>query len=410
MHRRSFVTRLAASLLTPATLRAGHYRTEMDANAPTATGTLKLFLCGDVMIGRGIDQVLPHPGDPALHETWVRDAREYVRLAEQAHGPIAGRVGFEYVWGAALEELERAAPQARIVNLETSITTSDRPWPGKGIHYRMHPANTPCLAAAAPDCCVLANNHVLDWGREGLLETLGCLEDAGLQPAGAGRDVESAAAPAIIELGASQRILVFAAATESAGVPRDWAAGPGLAGIHLIEPGPAAADVLAERIAAARRPGDLVVLSLHWGGNWGYRVPAAHRDFAHRCIDVAGVHVVHGHSSHHPLGLEIYRGQLIIYGCGDFLNDYEGIGGHESYRPGLTLMYLPEFDRGNGALAGLELVPMRIRRFRLERATAAEAAWLAARLDRESSVFDTHISITGSARMKVAPRPAPLPA
>lgn len=65
----------------------------------------------------------------------------------------------------------RAAPDFRIINLETSITTSED-WAPKDIHYRMHPANIPCLTVAKVDCCVLANNHVLDWGRSGLVETL----------------------------------------------------------------------------------------------------------------------------------------------------------------------------------------------------------------------------------------------
>src|SRR5579872_3924197 len=113
-----------------------------------------LFLCGDVMTGRGVDQVLPHPSDPTLHEPYVASALEYVEMAEKAHGPIPRPVSFSYIWGDAAAELERLAPAARIVNLETSITTSEDYDP-KGINYRMHPANTPCLAAAKIDCCVL---------------------------------------------------------------------------------------------------------------------------------------------------------------------------------------------------------------------------------------------------------------
>jgi poly-gamma-glutamate synthesis protein (capsule biosynthesis protein) len=64
-----------------------------------------LFVCGDVMTGRGIDQILPHPGDPRLYEPYVHDARDYLRLAEATHGPIRHPVAEDYVWGAALEEL-----------------------------------------------------------------------------------------------------------------------------------------------------------------------------------------------------------------------------------------------------------------------------------------------------------------
>ncbi|SOZ37388.1 hypothetical protein CBM2605_A60632 [Cupriavidus neocaledonicus] len=124
-----------------------------------------LFLCGDVMTGRGIDQILAHPSQPLLHESYVHSALDYVRLAERKAGPIARPAGPDYPWGDALAELASRAARPRIVNLETAITTSDDAWPGKSVHYRMHPRNVDCLQAAGIDCAVLANNHVLDWGR-----------------------------------------------------------------------------------------------------------------------------------------------------------------------------------------------------------------------------------------------------
>ncbi|HVY91106.1 MAG TPA: CapA family protein, partial [Bryobacteraceae bacterium] len=167
-----------------------------------------LFLCGDVMTGRGIDQILPHPSPPGLFESYVISALEYVDLAERASGPIPRRADFNYIWGEALAELDRVAPAAGIVNLETAVTTSSDHTP-KGINYRMHPANIRCLTAAKIDCCVLANNHVLDWGRAGLEETLHTLRGAGFGTAGAGRNLNEALAPCIINAGAA-RILVFA--------------------------------------------------------------------------------------------------------------------------------------------------------------------------------------------------------
>jgi Putative enzyme of poly-gamma-glutamate biosynthesis (capsule formation) len=76
-----------------------------------------------------------------------------------------------------------------------------------------------------------------------------------------------------------------------------------------------------------KQQGDIVVASIHWGGNWDYKVPREQREFAHKLIDEAGVDVIHGHSSHHIKGIEVYRGKLIMYGCSDLLNDYEGISG-----------------------------------------------------------------------------------
>ena len=342
---------------------------------------MRLFLCGDVMTGRGIDQVLPHPGDPALHEGYAVSALDYVALAEKAHGPIPRPAGFAYVWGDALAEWARFAPDLRIANLETAVTTSDDWQRSKGIHYRMHPGNLPCLTAARIDCCVLANNHVLDWGQAGLAETLASLRAAHLRVAGAGGDRAEAEAPAALTT-ASGRVLVFAFGTESSGIPPDWAAAEGRPGVNLLADFPDSLARIAAQVKAARRPGDMVVASIHWGGNWGYAVPTAHREFARGLVE-SGVDVVHGHSSHHPMGIEVHRGRPILYGCGDFLNDYEGIHGYEAYRGDLGLMYFLDLDPASGTLLALSMVPMQTRRFRLNRASARDARWLRERIDRE---------------------------
>ncbi len=341
---------------------------------------LKLFLCGDVMLGRGVDQILPSPGAAAIHEPWMKSALDYVRLAEESCGPIPRCVRPGEIWGDALEELERQQPNARIVNLETAVTTS-KERASKGIHYRMNPPNAACLSAARIDCCVLANNHVLDWGRGGLLETLDTLRALGISTAGAGRNAERARAPAALDMGHGRRLLVFAAGFESAGVPSDWAAADSVAGVSwLPEPCPQAADELAARILSARRPGDLVLLSVHWGSNWGYQVPHSQRAFARRLVDAKAIDLLYGHSSHHPRPLEVYRDRLILYGCGDFINDYEGISGYEAFRPELTLMYFPTLEASSGKLLDLHLTPMRLRCFRPTRARDEEARWLAASL------------------------------
>ncbi|MGY5100921.1 CapA family protein, partial [Streptomyces sp. 900105245] len=153
-------------------------------------GRLTLFLAGDVMLGRGVDQILAHPADPALREDWVHDARDYVALAEAASGPIPRPVDPAWPWGEALPALDRAAPDVRVLNLETAVTADGDFAPGKGVHYRMNPANLPCLAVARPDVCTLANNHVLDFGTRGLADTLDSLTAAGLRTAGAGPDPE----------------------------------------------------------------------------------------------------------------------------------------------------------------------------------------------------------------------------
>lgn len=361
---------------------------------------MTLFLAGDVMTGRGIDQIMPHSVDPALHEPYVKTASRYVALADEAHGEIPAPVSWGYIWGDALEELELVSPAARIINLETAATTSDDWWTTKGIHYRMHPDNVPVLTAAGIDVCVLGNNHVMDWGAAGLLETLNSLADHDIAVAGAGRDVASAHEPAAVET-VTGRVLIFSWGTPGAGVPGSWAAGPERPGVSLVRGlDGASADEVVETIGSSRGPGDRVVVSIHWGGNWGYDVPAEQRRFAHRLIDSGAVDLIHGHSSHHPKGVEVYRGRLIVYGAGDFLNDYEGIGGRAEYRGDLTLMYFPELDTA-GRLVRLQMTPMRIRRFRLERPPPADVEWLAATMDRESRKLGSRVERSDDDRLKL---------
>lgn len=360
---------------------------------------IRLFLCGDVMLGRGIDQILPHPSQPDLHEPYVRDARDYVRLAERVSGPVPRQVAWDYVWGDALDALENYHPDLRLINLETSITSSNQPWPDKDIHYRMHPANLPCLQAAGIQVCALANNHVLDWGRAGLAETLTRLQELGIAAVGAGEDLEAAQRPAVLPLPGRGRVVVLAFGDGSSGIPAAWTADPDRSGVDRL-PGlsAAAAAAIAQRVAAVKRPGDRVIASIHWGSNWGYQVPPAQREFAHALIDTAGVDLIHGHSSHHPRPLEVYRDRLILYGCGDFLNDYEGIGGYEAFRGELSLMYWPELAH-DGALRALRMTPMRIRRLRLERASAADAAWLATTLSKVSRGLGSMVTVTSDSAL-----------
>jgi len=358
---------------------------------------LTLFLCGDVMTGRGVDQILARASSPWLHEPRVRSALEYVALAEQANGPIPRPVDHAYVWGAALEVLDRERPDVRIANLETSITTSNDPYP-KGINYRMHPANAPVLEVPRIDCCVLANNHVLDWGREGLLETLEVLARADIRTAGAGRDIGAAQAPAELEAGGGKRLLVFAFGATDCGIPWEWAAEHARSGVHLL---PDFSESTVERIArmvlAVKRPGDVSVASVHWGGNWGFAIPPAHRRFAHALIDRAGIDIIHGHSSHHPRAVEVYRDRPILYGCGDLLNDYEGISCRDDFRHDLVLMNFVTIDRSTGHLVGLRMIPLQIRKFRLQAPPQSDCTWLRDTLDRECRVFDSRIRLSDDA-------------
>ncbi|MCP2294408.1 poly-gamma-glutamate synthesis protein (capsule biosynthesis protein) [Nocardia amikacinitolerans] len=351
-------------------------------------GMPTVLLGGDVMLGRGVDQILPHPGDPLLCERYVRDARMYVELAEEANGAFARPVDFRRLWGDALPLLAKA--DARLINLETAITADGTFAPAKGIHYRMRPDNIPVLTAVAPVVCALANNHVLDFGAYGLTDTLDTLDAAGIDHAGAGTDLDGARTPATAELGDGSRAVIVSVAAGSSGVPEYWAARHDRLGLWRIgeTPSATAADEVAAVVLAATRDQDVAIVSIHWGPNWGYRVTPSERHFAHRLID-AGVDVVHGHSAHHPRPIEIYRGKPILYGCGDVVDDYEGIHGHESYRTDLRLLFLVDLDAG---AVRLRMIPLRMRRMRLQTAEPNEARWLCETIREISRGFDTRVA------------------
>ena len=334
------------------------------------------------MTGRGIDQVLPHPNDPRLHEPYIGEARSYVELAESVNGAIPRPVESDYIWGDALAELDRAGVDLRIVNLETSITSSEDYWRDKEIHYRMHPRNIDCITAARIDCCCLANNHVLDWGYDGLAEH--CARST------------QRASPTRARGATPWRLLLrrcsmcrekaaccFSYGSPTSGVPREWAATAHRPGVNFLE------DLRRNRRIAGEMRGfnrqcKVIVASIHWG----YRTRDKETRFAHQLIE-HGIAVVHGHSSHHVKTAEIHSDRLVLYGCGDFLNDYEGISGYEVFRSDLTLMYLPAIDPRRGQLVEARLVPMRVARFRLNRGAEADAEWLCGLLNQLGAPLGT---------------------
>jgi poly-gamma-glutamate capsule biosynthesis protein CapA/YwtB (metallophosphatase superfamily) len=299
-------------------------------------------------------------------------------------------------------------PDVRVINLETSVTSCDQFWPGKGIHYRMHPENIGCLTAARVDICTLANNHVLDYSYGGLEETLDTLMAAGIKVTGAGRNLETACRPAMVDLADARRILVFSIGFESSGIPSTWAADMDRPGVDwLPDLSDKTADTFLERVRRIKRTGDIAVASIHWGSNWGYDIPPSQIRFAHRLLE-GEVDLVHGHSSHHPRPIEIYQDKLVLYGCGDFLNDYEGISGYEQFRDDLVLMYFPRIDPATGRLLTLSMAPMRIRQMRLAHASAGETEWLRDRLALICQTFGSDIDLTGDGKLMlhrlVAPR------
>jgi len=362
------------------------------------------------MTGRGIDQILPYSGDPSLYGAFSNDARTYVDRAEKVNGKIDYPVDNDYIWGELTRSREFQATDARIVNLETAITVSDDYWNGKPIHYRMHPSNVGVLKAARVTCCALSNNHILDWGYPGLDETLDSLDKAGIQYAGAGNSKGSAEAPTIIERREKEgRIIVFSASTGCSGVPQEWDAGENKSGVNrLSDFSYRTAKGIGENIKKIKGAGDLVIYSIHWGNNWGYDIPDARRSFAHYLIDEAGVDLIHGHSSHHIRGIEVHSGKLILYGCGDIINDCEGIHASMSFikrvgtrlyhfrkpvRSDLGLIYYPVLNQLSGNLESLRMFPIQIRNLRINPAEEKDVIWMQKVLNRGSSSFQVDFKI-----------------
>jgi poly-gamma-glutamate synthesis protein (capsule biosynthesis protein) len=358
-------------------------------------GVITLFLSGDVMTGRGIDQILPNAGDPTLYESYMKNARGYVKLAENLNGPISKPVDFSYIWGDAIKELDSIKPDVRIINLETTITESNDYWQGKAVHYRMHPGNIKCLTAVKIDFCSLANNHILDWGYSGLAETIEILKKNKIKFAGAGFNLNEAETPGVIKIDGKGRVIIISLGSPTSGVPLEWAAGSNQSGINILRDFSEETILkIKNQVAAEKQKEDVVLVSIHWGSNWGYDVSPEHTEFARKLIDIADVDLIHGHSSHHPRPIEVYKDRLIIYGAGDLLNDYEGITGYEQFRDDLSLMYFASIDPSTGKLVKLQMVPMQIKKIKLSYATNNDVRWLQNVLNRECEKFNTKFDLS----------------
>jgi poly-gamma-glutamate synthesis protein (capsule biosynthesis protein) len=202
-----------------------------------------------------------------------------------------------------------------------------------------------------------------------------------------------------MEVSDKGRVLVFAYASPTSGVPRDWAATNSRSGVNfLANLSQKTVRQITAQVQKVKRERDIVVASIHWGNNWGYEIPDEQRNFSHQLIDEASVDVVHGHSSHHPKGIEIYQDRPIMYGCGDFLNDYEGISGYEEYRDDLVLMYLVTMQPRSGKLVRFEMVPFQIKRFRLNYVSRGDAQWLRDTMNRECARFGGHVRLSDTDR------------
>lgn len=316
------------------------------------TRSASIVLAGDVMLGRGVNVALK-------------------------------RFGPDYPWGNMLS-LVRSA-DLTIINLECVISQGGQPWSRwpKVFHFKADPIAMDSLALAGVDAVELANNHVLDYEEDALLEMLDLLDQGGIAYAGAGRNAAEANRPALVQTGVLKVGLVSLTDNEPG-----WAAteeAPGTNWLRVSTEEQSLAPVREGIRLARSQRADLVIVSNHWGPNMVQRPPALFREFAHAVVDV-GADVYHGHSAHIFQGVEIYKGRPIIYDSGDFIDDYAI---DPELRNDWSLLFWLQVEEGH--IRRVELIPALISFCQVNLATGATRDSIVERICRLSAEMGTTV-------------------
>lgn len=293
-------------------------------------------------------------------------------------------IGPDKMWSDVLPLMLKA--DRRLINLECVISDRGREWhpDSKAFHFRAHPRAIDFLRAAKIDCVTLANNHVLDYGTDALLECLALLDRAGIKRSGAGVSLAEALTPAFVDFPQGRLGVVSLTDNEL-----EWEAGEKKPGIHyvaydtkgLAEP---YRSRLAQLLKQARCQADLVIVSAHVGPNWG-PPSAAIQGLAHQTIDL-GADLYWGHSNHTPQGIELYEGKAILYSAGDFIDDY-AVDFDE--RNDLSFLFVAELERGR--IARIVLHPVCIEDLYVRLAKEQEVAFLQRTMQAKCAAFGSKI-------------------
>lgn len=301
---------------------------------------MKILLVGDVMLGRLVNQIL------------------------REKPPI-------YPWGDTLPIFKKA--DFRLCNLECVISNLGEPWSqtAKIFHFRSDAKNIAVLAKAGINAVSLANNHTLDYGHQAMFEMFKILDNVGIIYAGAGGNFQEASRPKIVVVGDLKVGLIAFTDNEP-----QWQATKKVPGIFYvpIDLKDRRAKNFLEIVKKTKNNIDLLVVSAHWGPNWGYRPPGKHITFAHALIDT-GVDIVFGHSAHVFRGIETYKSRPIIYSTGDFIDDYAV---DESQRNDQSFIFVVETQ--GEEIANIYLYPTIIHDFQARLAQGKEAGEVAAKM------------------------------
>lgn len=327
-------------------------------------GGLKLILVGDVMLGRLVNESL--------------------RSRKPAHP-----------WGDTLPVFRKA--DLRICNLECVIADGGRRWTAtpKVFHFRSDARNIAVLGAAGINAVSVANNHALDYGYDALSEMLGILDKAGVRHAGAGANSEEACRPAVMEVHGTR--VGFVAFTDNEPA---WAAHSDRAGTCFVpvDLNHARAKSFLKIVSRAKSEADFLIVSAHWGGNWGYRPPPDHASFGRALID-SGADVVFGHSAHVFRGIEIYRGKPILYSTGDFVDDYAV---NDAERNDESFIFMLETSKG--AVRQVSLYPTLIRYLQARLADGEDARRIAGKMRQLCAEFGVEAAWdAGEGCLKISP-------
>lgn len=288
----------------------------------------------------------------------------------------------EYVWGDTLPIFKKA--DLRICNLECVISDKGEPWAitPKAFHFRTDAKNIGLLKAAYIDLVSLANNHILDYGFEALEECLTILKVGGIRYSGAGVNIEEAMRPTFVT---NEDMTVGMLSFTDNEPP--WEATEREPGVFYvpIDLDDQRAQRLFKAVKETKKKADLLIVSVHWGPNWGYRPHPPHISFAHRLID-AGTDIIFGHSCHVFQGIEIYQGRPIIYSSGDFIDDYAV---DEIERNDQSFIFVVECYKYE--IAKLELYPTVVRDFQSWMASGKEKEEIAEKMEVLCEEFKTPI-------------------
>lgn len=258
-------------------------------------------------------------------------------------------VPFSYVWGDLLPVLK--STDFNFANLETTLTHSQKKV-SKIFNFKATPDKVAVLTEAGIEAVNGANNHILDFSEEGLLETLQVLDKANIFHVGAGKDLKSAQAPCIIEKKGIK--IGFLGCTDN---EPSWKATSSHSGTNYVEVGDL--NSIQQSILELRQQVDFLVLSIHWGPNMSQRPPSSFSSFAHKLIDL-GVDILHGHSAHIFQGVEIYKDRLILYDTGDFIDDYAV---DPILRNDRSFFFIVSVDKKR--MVSLKMVPLLISNFQV---------------------------------------------